>query len=145
VPGTGPRAVAVGNACLYALARLEPLESLPHFQAVRRRVAYLPAQRLIQAALEDAARRAGLTPDELEDLAVPDFGLFDGRRREELGAYTAELVVEPSRVGLSWYRDGKPLKGEPAAARRESPEEVRALKAAVEEIRQQLPVQRQRL
>jgi hypothetical protein len=145
VPGTGPRAIAVGNACLYALGALDPMESIPHFQAVRYRVTYLPALKIIDTALEQAAQRAGMGREDLEDLGVPGFGLVGGARREQMGAYTAELRVEPARAELRWSRAGAPLASEPAALRREFPEDVKALKVTLEDVRRQLPVQRQRL
>ena len=86
-----------------------------------------------------------MSKEDLEDLTVPAFGLEDGRRREELGQYKAELVVEPGSVELRWSKAGAPLRTEPAAARREFPEEVKALKATAEEIRRHLPIQRKRL
>lgn len=145
VPGTGPRAVGVGNACLYALATLDPLERVGHLQTVRHRVTYRPAHKLVDAALEDAARRAGMSRDNLEDLTVPTFGLEDGRYRETVGEHTAEIVVAPSVVELRWSKDGKVLRGEPGAVRRQFSDEVKSLKATAEEIRRLLPIQHARL
>lgn len=145
IPGAGSRAVAVGNACLAVLGKAPALERVGALQAIRHHVTFLPALKRIDAMLEAAAREAGMSKEDLEDLTVPTFGLLDGRRREALGTYVAELAVFAGNVELRWSKDGAPLKGEPVAAKRSFPEEAKALHAAAGELRRQLPIQRERL
>jgi uncharacterized protein DUF4132 len=147
LPGAGPRSIAVGNACIQALGAIDDRSALVRLQWLRHRLVYIPALRLVDAQLEQAAQRAGLARDELEELLTPTFGLVEGRRREVFGEYVAELALSASGgVELAWARDdGTALRTEPAGARRTDPDGLKALKATVGEIRKVLPAQRGRL
>jgi hypothetical protein len=145
IPGAGPRTVAVGNACLAVLDKAPALKRVGALQAIRHHVTFLPALKRIDAMLEAVAREAGMSKEEMEDRTVPTFGLLDGRRREALGAYVAELAVVAGTVELRWSKDGALLKGEPVAAKRSFPEGVKALRAAADGLRRQVTIQRERL
>ena len=77
VPNHGPSRHAVGNACIRVLARLGGTEPVAQLGRLRTRVKYAVGVQLIEKALTEAATRAGLTPEELEEIAVPRFNLDD--------------------------------------------------------------------
>ena len=57
----------------------------------------------------------GLDSDELEDMAVPDYGLEKSRR---LGDFTADIAISGMRAEIRWTKpDGKPQKSVPAAVK----------------------------
>ena len=147
IPEVGARSHRVGNACIWALGHMASIAAVSQLQRLHARVAYGQTRRLIDAAIDAAAGRSGLGRDELDDLAVPTFGLDAGRLRAAFGPYTAEVLVEGAyRVGLHWYAaDGAPRKGEPVPVRRSSPDELRTLKQSVRDIRAALAAQRDRL
>jgi len=94
LPGTGPRAVKVGNAAVYALGQTPGPDALGQLAMLRVKVKFRSAQKIIEKALTAAAARAGLPRDEIDELAVPSYGLTDiGLRRETIGDYTAELRI----------------------------------------------------
>ena len=104
------------------------------------------ALKLIAAAIESAAKASGMTVDELEDLAVPTGGLdADGTRPETFGEEgSARLTLDAAtgRTKLEWFgADGKPRKAVPAGVKREFGAEVKALKAAEEEVASALSAQ----
>src|SRR5262249_42484184 len=112
------------------------------------KVKYAAAQRLLERAFEDAARRAGMPREDLEELAVPSFGLgTDGIRTEELGGHTAELrLTGTTSAEVRWLTaEGKALKGVPADVRRDHAEDVKELNKAVKDVESQLTAQRDRL
>jgi hypothetical protein len=75
----------------------------------------------VQGALQRLGALRGWEPDEVHELAVDDHGLDrDGRRTWNLDGYTAIVEVGDDKARLRFERDGKPLKGVPAAVK-ESP------------------------
>ncbi len=147
LPGIGPRAAKVGNACIYALGVMPGMHGTAQLQRLRQRVKQAPAIKLIDTALDEAARREGMTREDLDDLAVPTFELVDGRRREQFGQFAAEIVVVGSQdVELRWYgADGKARKSEPAEVKREFGEELKSFKRTADDLKKVLPAQRDRI
>jgi hypothetical protein len=117
-------------------------------QQLRQRVKQPSALKQIEKALEAASAREGLTRTQLEDMAVPDFGLVDGSLRVPFGPYTAELAVTAgSRDAEVRWTDaqGAPLKSVPAAVKRDHADELRDLKRTAADLKRALTTQRARL
>jgi hypothetical protein len=77
---------------------------------------------------------------------VPTYGLEEvGLRREALGDYQAELLVNGGSAALYWLKDGKPLKSVPAAVKKEHAEAFKELQASVKDLGAMLPAQRERI
>lgn len=148
VPGIGPRAVKVGNAAICALGQMPGRDSLAQLAMLRVRVKFIPAQRLLEQALDVAAQREGLPREEIEELGVPSYGLTAvGELRETLGTHTALLtIVGTASTELRWMgATGKLSKSIPAAASREHGKEVKDLRAVAKDIQKMLPAQRDRI
>ena len=94
LPGVGPRSARLANAAIWALGQMPGQHSMAQLALLKTRVRMPAAQKQIEAALANAAERAGLLPDELAELLVPTYGLEEvGLRREMLGGVIVELVV----------------------------------------------------
>ena len=148
VPGKGPRLPALGNAAIAALGAMPSMDAVGQLALLKVKVKFIPAQKEIEKALGTAADREGLPREEVDELAVPTYGMEEvGRRREVLGDYVAELVVEGSNAVLRWSKvaDGKGLKSTPAAAKKGHGEAVKELQAAVKDVGKMLTAQRQRI
>lgn len=149
VPGVGPRAVKVGNAAVYALSEIASPEAVGHLAMLKVRVKFGTAQKEIEKAFVSAAEALSLPPDQIEEMAVPTYGLEEvGIRREPFaaGELTAELRVDGRDVELRWSRaDGKPQKSVPAKVKSEHPEELKDLQGAARDIAAMLPAQSERL
>lgn len=148
IPWHGPRNAKVGNACLQALSRSDLPEAVGWLGRLRLKIKHESARKQLDAALERAAQRAGLSAEELEEISVPTCGLEEpGLRRETWGDITAELRAAPSgAVELTWLRaDGKPQKGVPASVKQEHAEDLAELKRDAKELEAMLPAQRNRL
>jgi len=142
----GTWAAKVGNAGIWALGQMPGGVGVGPLARLRTRLRDRGALKLIAAAIESAAKAAGMTVDELEDLAVPTGGLeADGTRRESFeaeGSAALTLDAASGRTRLEWFgADGKPRKAVPAGVKREFAAEVKALKAAEEEVKQALSAQ----
>jgi hypothetical protein len=97
IPMIGAVSQKAGNACVNVLAAMQGKEAVPQLARLAKRIKYHTAQRLVQEALEEAARREGVSRDELEEITVPTFGLdAEGRRVEQLGECRAELSASGS-------------------------------------------------
>jgi hypothetical protein len=98
-----------------------------------------------------AALTGSLGPDrvreEIEELAVPAYGLTGvGHAEHRLGEATAVLGVQGTKAVLTWHNaSGNPVRTVPAAVRRDHPEELKELKAAVKDIDRMLSAQSERL
>jgi hypothetical protein len=146
-PGHGPRAAKVGNACIYVLGQIPGPLALGQLAYLKSRIKHKPALKEIDKALESAARRLNVSREDLEELAVPTYGLTTvGHLEEPLGDFTAELsVVDSGRTALAWRKlDGKLQKSVPASVKAEFAEELKDLKAAAKDIEKMLTAQRQR-
>jgi hypothetical protein len=148
VPGVGPRCVRVGNACVWALGRMPGAAGVEQLALLKLKVKFGAAQKGVESALAEAARRWGLPPGEIEEMAVPAYGLREvGLRRESLGEYTAEVVAgEGNSVELSWRRaDGRPQRSTPQAIKERHADELKELSQSVRDIRKMLPAQAERI
>ncbi|MGQ4375949.1 DUF4132 domain-containing protein [Streptomyces sp. SAS_267] len=145
--GLGPRSPKVANAGVFALSRLGGESALAELARLAARVTYKSTAKLLDGALRARATVLGLSREEIEELAVPAYGLTEvGRARHTLGEITALLDIQGSRAVLGWRNaSGKAVKSVPAAVRRDHAEELKELKAAVKDIDKMLSAQTERL
>ena len=100
----------------------------------------------IAKALEVAAERAGISPSELLELAVPTYGLdADGRLEIEVGDHVAIAAIDGDDVRLTWRApDGRETATVPAAIADQKAAVARA-KEQVKELRKALGLERGRI
>jgi len=147
VPGVGPRAVKVGNGAIYTLSEIPGMDSVGQLAMLQAKVKFGTAQKMIEKAFMIAAEREGMTRDEIDELAVPEYGLTEvGKRIEVLGDFTAELVTDGLNTELRWIKsDGKSQKSVPKAVKDGYSDELKELKAAGKDIQSMLAAQKERL
>jgi hypothetical protein len=147
IPGTGPRAAMVGNACFWALGNLDGDEGVAQLSILKIRIKGNNAQKAITNALNHAAQRSGMTAEEVEEMSIPSYGLEEaGLRRDEFDGVCSEIRVDGSEVEQVWTRkDGKHLSSAPRAVKDKYPDELKEISQAVKDIRRMLPAQRDRL
>jgi hypothetical protein len=147
IAGVGPVSAKIGNACVYTLGAMPGLEGVAQLGRLKSRVKYTVAKRLLERSLDRAAERTGMGREDLEDLAVPTFGLTaPGTGCVSIGSYTATMTVGTAdSVDLRWIREGKRNAGVPAEVSRENSAELKALKKQVKDMSAMLAAQRIRL
>jgi hypothetical protein len=147
IPGSGPRAGKVGNACFWALGNMPGSEGVAQLSILKIKVKTNTAQKLIANALETAAKRMGMTAEEIEEMSVPAYGLEEaGLRRDEFDDVVSELIVNGSEVDQVWARkDGERLSSAPKTIKEKYPDELKEISQAVKDIRKMLPAQRDRI
>lgn len=148
VPGKGPRAVRVGNACVTALGMIGDEDALGQLALLKVKVKFGGAQAAIDKTLARLAETLGVSRGDLEEMSVPAYGLTEvGRLSQEFGEFNAELTVIDSRsTALSWLReDGKPQKSVPTSVKKDYAEDLKELTAAKKDIERMLPAIAERL
>lgn len=146
IPGKGPRLVSLGNACVTALGMMPGRTPIGQLAILKVKVKFGTAQKEIEKAFNAAAEREQLPRDEIEELAVPSYGLEEvGLLRQTFGDYEVELLVDGSSAALHWSKGGKPIKSVPAAVKKERAEEFKELQSSLKDINAMLPAQRERI
>lgn len=147
VAGLGPRNPKVANAGVTALSRMDGEPALAELARLATRVTYKGTLKLLDTALDSRARALDLSREEIEELAVPSYGLAEvGRAERRLGESTVALEIRGGRAVLGWRNAaGKAVKAVPAAVKRDHPEELKELKTAVKDIDRMLTAQSERL
>lgn len=148
IPNLGAVSQKVGFACIQALGEMECPEAVAALSRLRVKVKYAVARRLIERSLQQAAERAGLTMEALEDLSVESYGL-DAQCVAVItvgSAVAALRLRQDGKVALTWQNaDGKPVKSAPADVKTEFAKEVKAVAARARELDQACCAQRARM
>ncbi|MBJ6142721.1 DUF4132 domain-containing protein [Hymenobacter sp. BT559] len=144
VPGKGPLAAGLGNACLLVLSQ-NGLPGVSALARVRSKIKQTNTQELIAKHIQQASQTLGVSPAEIEDMAVPDFGLINGQVEEALGDYTATLLLASGKADVQWAKAGKPLKTAPTALKATHADDLKELKLAQTQAQQTYTTQRDRL
>ncbi|MFI1584838.1 DUF4132 domain-containing protein [Embleya sp. NPDC020630] len=147
VPGIGPVCPKVANAAVYALSRLGGEASVAQLARLASRLTYRGTLKQVEAALDARASALGVSRAEVEEMAIPAYGLVAvGRRVERFGDATAELAVSGTTVTLTWRNAaGKVVKSPPPEVRREHAEAVAEFKASAKDVAKMLTAQSERL
>lgn len=148
VPTLGPRSSKITNAAVWALSQIDSPLAIGQLAVLRSKIKNKSTQKQIDKAVNAIAHRLGMPPDEVEEMAVPTYGLTDvGVRRESLGDFTAELhVTGTTSTGLVWIKpDGKPQKTVPKVVKDDHADDLKELKAAAKDIQKLIPAQRDRI
>jgi 23S rRNA maturation mini-RNase III len=146
IPGKGPLAMSIGNACIYVLSRLG-LEGVSYLSRLKLRIRQANTQTLIENYIRTAAEALGVTPAEIEDMATPSFGLENGKLEEDFEGYKAVISIESiGKTQLAWFKpDGTPMKSVPSVVNENHKDSLKELKNDHAEIKKTLTIQRDRL
>ncbi len=138
----------VGFASVQALGTMRSSRAIAELSRMRSKVKYTVARRLIEKSLHQAAERAGMTMEDLEDSCVESFPL-DSNGRMEIPIGDAKAVLQLSdegRVAIAWYNaDWKLLKTAPSQIRKAFTKEVKSVSARAKELERVYSTQRNRL
>lgn len=149
IPGVGPTAAAVGNACIYVLGNTRGLEGVSHLSRLKLKIKQNNTRRLILKYLDEASKKLGVSPSEIEELSIPDFGLQDGKKSFKFEDYTLHIAIaDLGKVNLSWEKpDGSAQKTTPSFIKSSTKhkELLKKAKADVAQIKKYLTAQRDRI
>lgn len=139
------------NSCIWSLGQIATPAAVAALGRIGMRVRDERLTKQLARAMSEAAGRAGMSIEDLQEVAVPSHDLdAAGERRVALSAgYAATLsVVSSNRVDVTILRpDGKAVRTMPASVRTDADgaSALQALQASAKELEQVLPVHRLRL
>jgi hypothetical protein len=146
IPQKGAASAGVGNACLYTLANSKGLDGISQLSRLRLRIKQNSTLKIIEGYIQEAAAKHGVTTHEIEDLAVDDFKLKEGKREWNVGDFIA--VLEITGVGKStivWLKeDGKEQKSVPASVKDKHATLLKKVKDIQKQVDQATSTQRDR-
>lgn len=149
IPNIGPVSARVGFACVNALAEMPGMDSVAQLTRMRAKVRYAVALKLIEKALNGAAERTGLSRDDLEDMAVPTYGLTsDGQLTEQFGECSVDLALVPEtgEIELRWKNAaGKSVKAPPSEVKQGYASQLKDIKKKAVDAEKMLSAQRLRI
>ena len=147
IPGHGPAAAGIGNACIYVLYATNGFEGIGQLSRLQLRIKQGNTQTLIGKYLQAAAEKQGVTVSEIEDMAVSNFEFVNGRRLFILDDYTAELVITGvGKTEVKWNKsNGTNQKSVPALVKEKHAEQLKEIKALAKQAEQMLVTQRDRI
>jgi len=141
----GVRSQRVGNACIWALGLRGESEAAAYLVNAKTRMKYGSIVKTLEKTIEAVAARANMTAADLEELAVPDFGLENGVVAATFDSVNVKVEMVGSKAVWTWTADGKPIKSVPASVKRDFADELKELKARVEELEKSFATQKERL
>jgi hypothetical protein len=147
IPGKGPAAASIGNACLYTLYKSKGLEGIGQLSRLKLRIKQSSTQNLIEKYLSEAASEQGVSIHEVEDLAVNDYGLIKGCKEVPFDDYRAEVAITGiGKSSLRWFKaDGAEQKSIPAFVKERHAAKLKKLKESAKQIDQTTSAQRDRI
>jgi hypothetical protein len=142
----GAASTALGNAAVWALGQFSEARGVPYLSDLRSHVRYAAARRSIAAALEAAAEATGQTRQDVEEVAIPDFGFApDGTLFVAVGDGGMELKLG-TKLETTWrHPSGKSQKSVPKLLRENCAVEVRDAKKLAKEVEKVRAAQRDRI
>ena len=146
LPGAGPRAVKVGNACFWALGNMPSTEGLAQLSILKAKIKGTSPQKAIVAAIDMAARRSGISAEEAEELGIPTYGLEEVASGSfAVGDAVVQIQIVGSSVEQAWVRAGELLPSVPKEIKEEHAEELKRITQTVKDIRSMLTARRDRI
>lgn len=138
-------------AALVERSPLSPVEVVAQLARVKAKVQNKAIRTTLEKAVASAAKSAGMSPGELVERAVPDFGLkTDGPTERTVGDHVALLSVTTGKAGakldVRWRTPaGREVKSVPKAIADNHPDDVAELRSAARELKKAAATQRARL
>lgn len=145
-PGIGMRSEKLGNACVWALARLPDAEGIPYLARVLARTKYPKIRKRIDKDLNEAAKKAGISRADLDEATVPTHDLDrDGKRSVPFENGSVTLVAQGGQARIEWANaDGQSVKA-PTKAMKQEKDLIKQVRAELKELQADLSIQPQRL
>lgn len=149
LPGVGPAAQAMANACLWYLEVTPGAQATARLSRLGTAIKQKSTQKKVAELVKQKAEAAGITTIQLEERAVPDYGLAAGAKTVEFDSYTLSIKVDgPGRVSQTWHKpDGTPQKSKPKAVSEKAllKAKLTKLQGEVKALKKVLTAQRDRI
>ncbi len=140
------RAPRLANACVWMLSQSGSVEAVAQLARLRMKVRHKGILNAIEKAVTETAKRLNVAPEELEELATPDFGLQNGQFQRAWNETQVTIDFATGKAAWHWQdADGKTLKAAPATVKNDYSNELKELKTLASEVEKTLVVVKERL
>lgn len=130
---------AIACDAVYALALSPAPEALLTVDSISRKFKFRQVKAAAGQALGEAAKKLGLSPEELADRIVPDLGFGEDMRRTfDYGPRSFTVSLSPALELEVQDGNGKRLKTMPAPGKNDDAEKAEAASAAFKALKKQL-------
>ncbi|WP_071870756.1 DUF4132 domain-containing protein [Atopomonas hussainii] len=147
VPQMGPRSRVAGNACIQVLCLLGA-SGVVQLSRLRSVIKYSQGKSLIEKSVVKAAEVAGLSPDDVEEAAIPDMGFnLGGEVSLNIAGCTVLMrLTGGGRLTSQWLdAQGKSVKAVPASVKRDAAEAYKSWQRQFKEYGSVISGQRNRM
>ena len=148
LPGIGPSAASVGNACILVLGNMRGRDGLGALSRLKLKLRQNNVRKSIDKQLEEGAKKYNVSVEELKEMAVPDFNLEKGSKTLAFEEYQLSISVQGNKVVQQFFKpDGTPMKSVPNTVKKSSPlaSKLGDVRKEVKEIQKVLTAQKQRI
>jgi len=147
IPGIGPTSTALGNACLFSLYRSKGLHGIGHLSRLKLKIKRNSTKKLITDYLTESAAEKNVSLNEIEDMAVGDFGLENGEKIVKFDDYKCQLkITGVGKSTLQWYKpDGNTQKSVPSFVKTKYADKLKKIKATKKQLEKTITAQRDRI
>lgn len=148
IPGKGPAAASVGNACVYILGNMRGKDGLGALSRLKLKVRQNNVKKTIDKYLSEGAKKYDVSVEELKEMAVPDYGLVNGQKRIDFDDYTLTIALENGKAIQKWQKpDGSIMKSVPTVVKNSATLKGRLqkIRKEVKEIQKVFSAQKQRV
>jgi len=148
IPGVGPSAAAIGNACIYVMGNMRGKDGLGALSRIKLKLKQNNVKKIIDKYLVEGAKKYNVSVEELKEMSVPDFQLAQGSKHIEFDNYKLTIQIAKSKVTQQWLKpDGTEMKSVPSFVKN-SPKlnkQLKELRKEVKEIQKVYSAQKQRI
>jgi len=148
MPGIGPAAVAIGNACAYTLGNIRGKDGLGELARLKLRLKQNNIKKTIDKYLTEGAKKYNVSVEELKEMAVPNFGLENGMKKIDFDDYQLQISIEESKLIQQWFKpDGTTPKSVPSMVKKSTTlsQKLKNVRKEIKEIQKTYAAQKQRI
>ncbi len=142
IPNVGARSMKIGNAAVYTLSQVASNDAVAQLAILDSKLRGMSILKGIEKAQNLAAVKAGVSPSEIEEMSVPNFGLERGKLETKLGEFTIEVLVNGLKAIVHYKNEaGREIKSVPTVLKQDFAAELKAIKNNVKDIESMLSAQ----
>jgi hypothetical protein len=141
--GVGSLSVKTGTAAMFAFSMLPVKEGVSRLSKFRTKIKNNSILKSIDKIIKTVSEKNGLGISEMEEMAVPDFGIKEGKMSTVFSDCAGIYSFETGEI--LWERSGKTQKSIPADIKTTYASGIKTFKNAIKEAEEMVPVIKSRL
>ncbi|MFY0673332.1 MAG: DUF4132 domain-containing protein [Bacteroidia bacterium] len=148
IPGQGPAAASIGNACVMVLGNMRGKDGLGALSTLKLKLRQNNIKKIIDKHLNAGAKKYNVSVEELKEMAIPDFKLVNGKKIIAFDEYNLQVWIEASKVKKQFFKaDGQPMKSTPSAVKNNAlhSSKLKKIQKEIKEIQKVYSAQKQRI